>query len=186
MWRHADGVDITTPSGTQTFDATVVATHPDQALRLLTDATAHEKEVLGEFTYSKNAVVLHSDDSLVPVSQRALSAWNYRTSACGGAGEAVMVTYDMNRLQHLEGGRFLVTLNDSGAVDPMSVYARMNYEHPVFTPQSVAAQRLLPTLNSPQIAFAGAYHGWGFHEDGAASGLAAAQALGGTWLENTA
>ena len=93
-----------------------------------------------------------------------------------------MVTYDITRLMRLPGPRrFLVTLGGEHLVDPGAVLAEMTYQHPVYTPQSVAAQRSLPSLNDGRIAFAGAYHGWGFHEDGAASGLRAAQALGRDW-----
>lgn len=77
--------------------------------------------------------------------------------------------------------RYLVTLGGHDIVDPASVIAEMTYDHPLYTPESVAAQALLPTLDSDRVAFAGAYHGWGFHEDGAASGLAAARHLGADW-----
>jgi uncharacterized protein len=88
----------------------------------------------------------------------------------------------MNRLQHLPAGQdYIVTLNGQAAVDPAQVMSRMDYAHPAYTPASVAAQRRLPELNSPVTAFAGAYHGWGFHEDGCRSGAQAAEALGGTW-----
>jgi predicted NAD/FAD-binding protein len=94
----------------------------------------------------------------------------------------VLVSYDMNRLQRLTGpGDYVVTLNGAGAVDPDRVIARMVYEHPVYTPASVMAQRRLPELNSATTVYAGAYHGWGFHEDGCASGVRAAAALGVTW-----
>lgn len=180
--RHADGVDVVADGSAYTFDAAVVATHPDQALRLLADATSLEKEILGAFEYSPNEAVLHGDESTLPAARRARSSWNYRMPACGGGQGAVVVTYDMNLLQGLDGpGRYLVTLNGSDRIDPGSVRARMKYEHPIYTPQSVAAQQSLPRLSGPRLAFAGAYHGWGFHEDGARSGLAAARILGSTW-----
>jgi uncharacterized protein len=88
----------------------------------------------------------------------------------------------MNRLQSLACGEdYVVTLGGAGQVDPGLVIDRMDYAHPAFTPASVAAQRRLPRLNTGLTAFAGAYHGWGFHEDGCRSGVAAARALGGTW-----
>ena len=94
----------------------------------------------------------------------------------------VVVTYDVTRLMRLTGPRrFLVTLGGRGRVDPSTVLAEMTYDHPLYTPESVAAQGRLPTLDDDKIVFAGAYHGWGFHEDGAASGLRAAQRLGATW-----
>jgi predicted NAD/FAD-binding protein len=94
----------------------------------------------------------------------------------------VLVTYDVTRLMRLTGRRrFLVTLGGRGRVDPMTVLAEMIYDHPLYTPESVAAQGRLPELNDDKIVYAGAYHGWGFHEDGAASGLRAAERLGATW-----
>jgi predicted NAD/FAD-binding protein len=88
----------------------------------------------------------------------------------------------MNRLQSLPTAQdYVVTLGGEGAVDPQLVIDRMDYEHPAYTPASVAAQRRLPELNTGVTAFAGAYHGWGFHEDGCRSGVRAARALGGTW-----
>jgi uncharacterized protein len=95
---------------------------------------------------------------------------------------AARITYHMNRLQHLPAGQdYIVTLNGQAAVDPGRVISRMDYAHPAYTPASVAAQRRLPELNTPVTVFAGAYHGWGFHEDGCRSGARAAEALGGTW-----
>ncbi len=94
----------------------------------------------------------------------------------------VLVTYDVTRLMRLAGPRrFLVTLGGHDHVDPATVLDEMTYSHPMYTPESVAAQQLLPTLNDDRVVFAGAYHGWGFHEDGAASGLAAARRLGADW-----
>jgi predicted NAD/FAD-binding protein len=102
--------------------------------------------------------------------------------ACEAPAERVLVSYDMNRLQRLDAPeRFVVTLNGAHRVAPERVLARMVYEHPVYTPESVAAQRRLPALSGPVIAFAGAYHGWGFHEDGCRSGVDAAAALGVRW-----
>lgn len=177
--------------GVATYDAAVVATHPDQALRLLAAPTPDERAVLGAFRYSRNETVLHTDTRVLPRSRRAQASWNYRMSACQdapGAGrpDHVVVSYDMTRLQRLPGPeRFLVTLNgdsiDSTRVSPGSVLARMVYEHPVYTPESVAAQARLPELDDATVAFAGAYHGWGFHEDGCLSGFRAAQKLGGSW-----
>jgi predicted NAD/FAD-binding protein len=165
------------------FDAVVVATHPDQALALLTDPTAAELATLGAFRYTSNPAVLHTDPSVLPRSPRARASWNYRMPSCSGDAEQVRVSYDMTRLQRLPTEqRYLVSLNvQLGDVEPDRVLARMDYAHPQFTPGSVAAQRRLPELNDGVTAFAGAYHGWGFHEDGARSGLAAAESIGGTW-----
>jgi predicted NAD/FAD-binding protein len=94
----------------------------------------------------------------------------------------VVVSYDVSRLMRLDGNRrYLVTLGGHDLVDPGSVIAEMTYSHPLYTPESVAAQDKLSTLDDDHVVFAGAYHGWGFHEDGAASGLAAARRLGADW-----
>ncbi|MBU6532629.1 NAD(P)/FAD-dependent oxidoreductase [Streptomyces mayonensis] len=181
--RHADGVDVTAADGTtETYDHLVVAVHPDQALELLADPTPDEKEVLGAFRYSRNATLLHTDTTLLPRSRNARSSWNYLMPACDAGADRVRVSYDMNRLQRLDAAdRYVVTLGGEDRVDPGRVLARMTYEHPVYTPESVAAQRRLPALRTPVTAYAGAYHGWGFHEDGCRSGVQAAAALGVTW-----
>ncbi|MYR95698.1 MULTISPECIES: NAD(P)/FAD-dependent oxidoreductase [unclassified Streptomyces] len=181
--RHADGVDLTTEDGTATpYDAVVIATHPDQALRLLADPTDAERETLGAFTYSRNPTLLHTDTTLLPRSRGARASWNYLMPSCAADADRVTVSYDMNRLQRLDAPEtFVVTLNGSDRVDPDSVRARMVYEHPVYTPESVSAQARLPALSGPVTAFAGAYHGWGFHEDGCRSGAEAAAALGVEW-----
>jgi len=126
--------------------------------------------------------VLHTDTTPLPRTAGAQASWNYRMSSCRASTESVVVSYDLNRLMALPGPeRYIVSLNAPDLVDPASVIARMVYEHPIYTPTSVAAQRRLPSLNDDRIAFAGAYHGWGFHEDGALSGLNAARHLGGAW-----
>ncbi|MFJ7191253.1 NAD(P)/FAD-dependent oxidoreductase [Streptomyces bacillaris] len=181
--RHADGVELTTEDGTTTpYDSVVIATHPDQALRLLADPTDAERATLGAFTYSRNPTLLHTDTTLLPRSRGAGASWNYLMPSCAADADHVTVSYDMNRLQRLDAPeRFVVTLNGSDRVDPASVRARMVYEHPVYTPESVSAQARLPALSGPVTAYAGAYHGWGFHEDGCRSGAEAAAALGVTW-----
>lgn len=182
--RHAGHIAVTTITDTvDHFDAAVIATHPDQALAMLAKPTDLERKLLGAFDYSSNLTQLHSDDSLLPRSVRARASWNFRTQSCGGtASGPVAVTYDMNRLQRIDSpNRYLVSLNSATEIDPATVREHMSYSHPQYTPSSVEAQRRLPELNSPRLAFAGAYHGWGFHEDGARSGLAAARALGSRW-----
>ncbi|MFI1022057.1 NAD(P)/FAD-dependent oxidoreductase [Streptomyces olivaceus] len=181
--RHAGGVDVTAGDGTtDTYDHVVVAVHPDQALELLADPTPDEKEVLGAFRYSRNATLLHTDTALLPRARGARSSWNYLMPACDAGADRVRVSYDMNRLQRLDAAdTYVVTLGGEDRVAPGRVLARMTYEHPVYTPESVAAQRRLPALRTPVTAYAGAYHGWGFHEDGCRSGVEAAAALGVTW-----
>ncbi|MCV7428925.1 NAD(P)/FAD-dependent oxidoreductase [Mycobacterium montefiorense] len=161
------------------FDAAVVAVHPDQALLLLDDPNPWERAVLGAIPYSTNQAQLHTDESVLPRRRRARASWNYLVTP---GNDHVVVSYDVSRLMRLHTHtRYLVTLGGHDRVNPASVIADMTYSHPLYTPESVAAQALLPTLDDDRVAFAGAYHGWGFHEDGAASGLAAARRLGADW-----
>lgn len=182
----ADGVEVTDGSGATTrFDAVVVATHPSHALAMLEAPTSLQREVLSALPYSSNPALLHTDTSLLPSATDARASWNFHRPA--DETGAVTVTYDLTRLQRLPTDtHYLVTLGGEDLVDPATVIDRMEYEHPLYTPESVAAQRRLPEINSARIAFAGAYHGWGFHEDGARSGLAAATHLGLPWARTTA
>jgi predicted NAD/FAD-binding protein len=164
------------------FDGVVVATHADQALRLLAEPTPVQRGLLGAFGYSRNETVLHTDASLLPRARGARASWNYALTSCEALGGGVQVSYDMNRLQGLDAPEpHVVTLNGDARIRPERVLARMVYEHPIYTPAALAAQRELPSLNDGVIAFAGAYHGWGFHEDGCRSGAQAAASLGAAW-----
>jgi uncharacterized protein len=168
--------------GARQFAAAVVATHPDEALRLLDAPTVAEREVLGAFRYTSSQVALHTDGALLPRAKAARASWNYLLRDCTATAAEVHVSYYLNRLQGLaEPTDYLVTLNALDRVRPGQVLARMTYGHPVYDQQSVAAQRRLPGLNTPVLAYAGAYHGWGFHEDGCRSGIQAARALGVEW-----
>jgi predicted NAD/FAD-binding protein len=183
--RRADGVLVQAGAAApRLFDAAVVAVHPDQALLLLEDASAYERAVLASIPYSTNRALLHTDESVLPRHRRARASWNYLIAP---GSDHVVVSYDVSRLMRIEANRrFLVTLGGHDRVDPRSVISEMIYSHPRYTPESVAAQRLLPTLDDDRVVFAGAYHGWGFHEDGARSGLRAARRLGADWPEQTA
>ena len=164
------------------FDKVVIATHADDALALLTDAGVEEQRVLGAFGYSTNMAWLHRDDSALPANHHARASWNYRLEDCDTSTDRTRVSYWMNRLQgHPESEPLIVTLNPEVGPAPHDVVATMTYQHPTYTAESVAAQSRLPSLNSDRLAFAGAYHGWGFHEDGCRSGVAAAEALGVSW-----
>jgi uncharacterized protein len=182
--RHPDGVTVRDGSGAESeFDAVVVATHPDQALRLLDAPTPAERSVLGAFGYTPNEAVLHTDTRLLPPRGAVRASWNYSLT-CDGRSTAApaRVSYHMNRLQGLPSPTdYIVTLGGRENIDPASVIAVMDYAHPAYTRESVAAQSRLPGLNTAVTAFAGAYHGWGFHEDGCRAGVAAARALGGSW-----
>lgn len=182
------GVAVTAGATVDTFGAAVVATHPQQALALLEAPTALQREVLGAIGYAGKAVVLHTDESLLPQAPGARASWNYqiRDDGPGTDPTAVAVTYDLTRLMRLpqtgpDRRRYLVTMGRTDLVDPDTVLAAMEYEHPVYDTVSVAAQQRLPLIETGAIAFAGAYHGWGFHEDGAAAGERAAERFGGVW-----
>ncbi|GAA3292351.1 FAD-dependent oxidoreductase [Dactylosporangium vinaceum] len=180
--RGPDGVRVRDDAGDEhRFDAVVLATHADDALRLLADPTAAERTVLGAFTYTVNDTVLHTDDTVLPDRPGARASWNYLLPGCDAGSGPARVTYDMSRLQRLPSRRrYLVSLNDPD-VPAAAVLARMRYTHPIYTPGALTAQRRLPALNDGTTAFAGAYHGWGFHEDGCRSGVEAARSLGVAW-----
>lgn len=180
-----DCVEVTDGSGTvRTYDAIVVATHPSHALAMLEQPTALQRELLSAMPYSANPALLHTDTSLLPDATGARASWNFFRPA--DETGAVTVTYDLTRLQRLPTDtHYLVTLGGEDLVDPATVIDRMEYEHPLYTPESVAAQRRLPEIDTDRVVFAGAYHGWGFHEDGARSGLAAATRLGLPWTVPT-
>jgi predicted NAD/FAD-binding protein len=175
--RGATGVELRTEDGSlERFDELILATHADEALALLEDPTPAERRVLGSFEYTENEAVLHTDSSFLPAAPRARASWNYRL---GDDGRPT-VTYHLNRLQGLVAERdYCVTLNE--VVPAEHVLARFSYTHPLFTVATLRAQRDLPRLAGGHTHYAGAYFGNGFHEDGLASGLAAAKALGADW-----
>ncbi|APG05315.1 dehydrogenase [Luteibacter rhizovicinus DSM 16549] len=169
--RHEDGVDLVTHAGTYAFDEVVLACHSDQALALLADADGVERSILGAMTYQANDTVLHTDASLLPRSHKAWAAWNAFIPA--DPGDACTVSYCMNLLQGFDSPEpFVVTLNRTNAIDPQRILRRMSYQHPVYTHASVAAQMRKSEIQGRRRAwFAGAYWGWGFHEDGMRSAV---------------
>ena len=181
--RVASGVELTDRDGrVHHADAVVIATHPRQALAMLAEPSGPQRDVLGAISYTRNPTLLHTDTSVLPQAPRAQASWNYAMPSCHARPTAVQLSYNMNRLQRLDTeATYVVTLNGDANVDQHSILARMEYEHPVYTTESVAARSRLPELNDRVIAFAGAYHGWGFHEDGARSGADAAASLGVPW-----
>ena len=179
--RHAGGVEVNSAAGIEHFDQIVLACHSDQALRLLGDANPREQSILGAMTYQANETVLHTDASVLPRQRKAWAAWNAwlpldREAAC-------TVSYCMNLLQGIESPEpFVVTLNRSEAIDPAKILARMRYHHPVYTQASVQAQlRKAEIQGWRRTWYAGAYWGWGFHEDGMRSAVDVAAALGVHW-----
>jgi predicted NAD/FAD-binding protein len=176
--RGPDGVELVTDDGERrAFDAVVVATHADQALALLADPTDDERRVLGGFAYTTNDTVLHTDASFLPRTPAARASWNYRL---GDEGRPTL-TYYLNRLQRIDSETdYCVTLNQKIAEE--HVLARFAYDHPLYTLDTIAAQAALPGLSGARRTwYAGAHHGNGFHEDGLASGVRAAAALGVAW-----
>lgn len=177
--RHPTHVEV----AGERFDAVVIASHADDALACLADPDDDEVRLLGAWQYSRNETLLHSDARLLPRSASARASWNYHVDTCGGALHGVTMTYDMNRLQRLdEPTPYLVTLNRPDRVDPDTVHARVTYTHPIYTAESLASQRELRRRGQVRrTVFAGAHLGYGFHEDGAVSGVRAARALGVAW-----
>ena len=178
--RQTGGVELSTQGGVpERFDHVVIATHADQALRLLADPDPQERAILGAFKYQPNDTVLHTDPALMPKSRRVWSSWNYLSGKAKGAA-ALSVTYWMNPLQSLVSDRPLfVSLNPIQQPDPALVIRRDLYEHPVFDLETAVAQRQLwPLQGKRNTWFCGAYFGAGFHEDGLMSGIAVAKALG--------
>ena len=155
------------------FDHVFMACHSDQALALLADPTPVERDVLGAIRYQRNEAVLHTDLTLLPRSRRAWAAWNYHIPQ-SRQGQ-VSVTYNMNILQRLEAHwQYLVTLNRSDAIDPATIVYRTEYEHPVYTLETIAAQGRQQEINRGNMtSFCGAYWRNGFHEDGVWSALQA-------------
>ena len=169
--RIDDRVEVhSATGGTESFDYVFVACHSDQALSLLKDPTPAERQVLGTIQYQSNEAILHTDASLMPKKRCAWAAWNYHIPR--DSSRHVAVTYNMNILQGLDANKqYLVTLNNDRHIDPDKVIRTVQYEHPVFSRESVAAQRRQAEINDDRTFFCGAYWRSGFHEDGVVSAL---------------
>jgi predicted NAD/FAD-binding protein len=177
--RHEDHVLVTPRGGeAERFDEVVLATHSDQALRMLADATDREHAILGAIPYQRNEAVLHTDRSLLPRRRRAWASWNYHLLP--EPTGMTTVTYHMNRLQALEADReFCVTLNRSDAIDPAKILRTISYAHPVFTSKGALAQARHEEISGRnRTHYCGAYWRWGFHEDGVVSALRVAERFG--------
>jgi predicted NAD/FAD-binding protein len=184
--REAGSVHLRGDRGWETFDRLVVATHPDQALAML-DASPLERDVLGAIRYQPNRALLHTDTSVLPARRSAWAAWNYEGAA--GHGDArVCLHYLLNQLQPLPWQQpVIVSLNPVRPIARTAVMAEFDYAHPVFDAAAIRAQSLVPMLQGQQDTwFCGAWTGYGFHEDGLKSGLAAARALLATGLRRPA
>ena len=179
--RHGNEVEVDSAAGVEHFDQVVLACHSDEALQLLVDPDEREQSILGAMTYQSNDTVLHIDASVLPRRRKAWAAWNAWLPREPDA--TCTVSYCMNLLQDIDSPEpFVVTLNRSEAIDPTKVLARMRYRHPVYTQASVQAQmRKAEIQGRRRTWFAGAYWGWGFHEDGMRSAVDVAAALGVHW-----
>ncbi len=175
--RLGAGVVVGWDGGADLFDDVVIAAHSDQALAMLADPSEAEREVLGAIPYRRNEVVLHTDVSLMPRRKRAWASWNFHLM--DEPTGRTTVTYDMTRLQRLPTDqRLLVTLNRTEAIDPRRIVHEMTYSHPVFTRESLVAQRRWSEISGAMHThYCGAYWGWGFHEDGAVSGMRVVDSL---------
>ena len=180
--RFDDRVEIVTEKGEYRFDYAIVATHANTALKILADASQAEAENLAAIPYSKNQTWLHTDSSVLPKLSGARASWNYMMDSCKSNSIKVLVSYWMNLLMNLKSNQnYVVTLNGQSQVAEEKVIAKMEYEHPVFTIASLQAAEFLKSAGGPRLAFAGAHLGWGFHEDGARSGVEAARKFGSNW-----
>lgn len=179
--RENDGVCLTDAHGGEhRFDQVILAAHADESLALLADATASECRLLGVFGFQANRAVLHTDTALMPARRPVWSSWNYLADRDGLSGQRVSVSYWMNRLQNIPGDtNYIVSLNPLQQPDPARVIAELDYTHPVFDRDAVAAQSELDTIQGrDRLWFCGAWCGYGFHEDGLAAGERVARGLG--------
>ena len=167
--RNKDSVEVKSSDGTEIFDYIFFACHSDEALKLIIDPSAKEKEVLSSIPYSKNEVTLHTDESIMPNNKLTWAAWNYNIDSTNDM--PIALTYNMNILQNLKTQQtILVTLNDNGNINPEKVLKKINYDHPLFSLKSVEAQKNYGIISGVnRTGYAGAYWGNGFHEDGISS-----------------
>lgn len=189
--RGAKGVDILDSTGhVESYDRVILACHTDQALRILDRPTDAEREILSAIPYSPNRVILHRDDRLMPTRKKIWASWNYLRSSDQRSDSSVAVSYWMNRLQGIDPAKPLfVTLNPDREPRPELVFGEFSYDHPQFGNDAMEVQAQLKSIQGDNHThFAGAWTGYGFHEDGLSSGIAAAQALGATvpWHEQAA
>ena len=172
IYRNDDFVEIDLDNGSKAkFDYVFIATHSDQALKILNNPSQDEINILSKIRYQENVATLHTDSSFMPKSKRCWASWNYYVS--GGNSKRVNLTYCMNILQDLTSKtNFLVTLNDDGRIDRKKTIKTFNYHHPIFDNAAVKAQKEFPKINgSNRTFYVGAYWGNGFHEDGVQSAI---------------
>jgi predicted NAD/FAD-binding protein len=178
--ESSDGAVITTASGsTERFDAVVIASHADQALRLLAHPSTEQRRLLSQFHYQLNDAHLHTDSTVMPRRKRAWASWNFKVEDHPSGHRRAATHYWMNALQGVSKTQdYFVSLNSGDVIDPTSILYSTIYEHPVFTLEAIRAQRELPGLNhAGRVFFCGSYFRYGFHEDACMSGFDAAQAV---------
>lgn len=181
--RSSRGVDILDATGhEESYDRVIIACHTDQALRLLERPTEAEERILSAIPYRPNRVILHRDDRLMPTRKKVWASWNYLRSSDAANDANVAVSYWMNRLQGIDAAKPLfVTLNPDREPRPDLIFGEYSYDHPQFGSNAMEVQAELKALQGlNNTYFAGAWTGYGFHEDGLSSGIAAAEALGAT------
>jgi len=178
--RQGDQFHVRTDNVEAYYDAVVFATHAPQTLQLLTDATPAEQRLLSAVRYQSNVAYLHTDGTLMPRRRKVWSAWNYLGGAAVDGNRPVCVSYWLNQLQALPCETdVMVTLNPFETPRQQHVMARYQYEHPVFDQAAIDAQQQLATIQGQRgLWFAGAWTGYGFHEDGLKSALRVAAAFG--------
>ena len=178
--RDAQGVRIITDGHAERFDQVVIATHTDQALSMLRQASGEERSLLGAIRYQDNRAVLHTDASVLPANPKTWAAWNYeRAASSERESSRVCLHYLLNRLQRIPFDQpVVVSLNPLQDIDPATIVGEYDYAHPVFDLGAIEAQKRLPLLQGQQHTwYAGAWAGYGFHEDGLKSGLQVGRAL---------
>lgn len=177
--RVADSVIVHTAGAAAHYDQVVLCTHADQSLAMLASPNPAEREILGAVSFQDNVAVLHQDVALMPRRKLAWSSWNYLSQSRADHDDAVCLTYWMNLLQGMKTkAPLLVSLNPNLPIDPAKILLRKTYRHPQFNAGAIAAQQLLPSIQGlDRLWFAGAWTGWGFHEDGIASALRVANGL---------
>lgn len=179
--RDDKGVTIAFENGNcQTFDKVIIATHADQALKLLADPTPNEQKWLGAWSYTHNDTVLHTDRSVMPTSKRAWASWNYVRENTPDGDHNLSVTYDMNRLQGLNTkNHYFVTLNRYQDIDPDKIIKRFDYTHPQFDFAALESQENIRAMNGVRKTyFCGSYCYYGFHEDAVKSAIDVADHFG--------
>ena len=177
--RFADHVELTLGNDERvSFDQVIFACHADTSLRILSDPSDVEKQLMQAFPYQKNQAILHTDTSVLPNRQKAWASWNYRINA--RSSDVATVTYNMNILQRLTSkNTFCVTLDSEEGIAASKIIKKIEYHHPIYTAsRSAAWARHSEVISSNRTSFCGAYWGYGFHEDGVRSALAVAKAFG--------